>query len=99
MFLEKGVLKRYSEFTGEYPCQSVISIKLHFGMGVVLQICCIFWGHLFLRIPLEGCFWELFSWFYWSQTSYEKSHVSNFFSISLNYRTCAKTLGFAQGSV
>ena len=29
MFLGKGVLKRCSNFTGEHPCQSVISIKLH----------------------------------------------------------------------
>ena len=26
-FYEKGVLKISSKFTGEYPCQSVISIK------------------------------------------------------------------------
>ena len=29
----------------------------HFGMGVLVQICCIFSEHLFLRTPLEGCFW------------------------------------------
>ena len=28
MFLEKGVLKIFSKFTGEHPCQSVISINL-----------------------------------------------------------------------
>ena len=28
MFLRKGVLKICSKFTGEHPCQSVISIKL-----------------------------------------------------------------------
>ena len=28
MFLGKGVLKIYSKFTGEYPCRSVISIKM-----------------------------------------------------------------------
>ena len=28
MFLGKGVLKRCSKFTGEYPCRSAISIKL-----------------------------------------------------------------------
>ena len=28
MFLEKGVLKTCSKFTGEHPCRSVISIKL-----------------------------------------------------------------------
>ena len=46
------------------PCQSVISIKLlwnfieiHFGMGVLLHLCCIFSEHLFLRMPLTGYFW------------------------------------------
>ena len=29
MFLRKSVLKIYSKFTGEHPCRSVISIKLH----------------------------------------------------------------------
>ena len=29
--------------------------KSHFGMDVLLQICCIFSGHLFLRTPLRGC--------------------------------------------
>ena len=28
MFLEKGVLKICSDFTGEHPCRSAISIKL-----------------------------------------------------------------------
>ena len=28
VFVGKGVLKMCSKFTGEYPCQSVISIKL-----------------------------------------------------------------------
>ena len=28
MFLEKGVLKKCSKFTGEHPCRSTISIKL-----------------------------------------------------------------------
>ena len=28
VFLGKGILKIYSKFTGEHPCQSVISIKL-----------------------------------------------------------------------
>ena len=32
-------------------------LKLHFGIGFLLQICCIFSEHLFLRTPLEGCFW------------------------------------------
>ena len=28
-------------------------------MDVLLQICCIFSEHLFLRTPLEGCFWSM----------------------------------------
>ena len=34
-------------------------LKLHFGMGVLLQICCEFSQHLFLRTSLDGCFCEL----------------------------------------
>ena len=48
-------MKIRSKFTGEYPCQSVI-FNSHFGMGVSLEICCIFSEHIFLRTPLEGCF-------------------------------------------
>ena len=36
VFLEKCVLKICSKFTGEHPYQSVISIKSHFGLGVLL---------------------------------------------------------------
>ena len=62
MFLVEGVLKICSKFAREHPCRSVISVKLlksHFGMGVLLQICCIFSEHHLLRIPLHGCFWIL----------------------------------------
>ena len=31
-------------------------LKSHFGMGVLLQICCKFSEHLFLRTRLDGCF-------------------------------------------
>ena len=65
VFLEKGVLKMCSKFTGEHPCRGGISIKLlksHFGMGVLLHICCMFAEHLFLRTPLEGCFCHLQVW-------------------------------------
>ena len=41
----KAVLKICSKFTGEHPCQSVISI-----------ICCMFSEHLFLRTPQDGWF-------------------------------------------
>ena len=34
-------------------------LKLHFSMGVLLYICCIFSEHLFLRTPLGGCFYNI----------------------------------------
>ena len=39
VFLWRGVLKIWSKFTGEHPCQSAICatlLKSHFGMGVLL---------------------------------------------------------------
>ena len=36
---------------------AVTLLKSHFGMGVLLYICCIFSEHLFLRTPLDGCLW------------------------------------------
>ena len=67
VFLRKGALKICSKFTGEHPCRSVTSIKLlfnllksHVDMGVFLQICCIFSEHLFLKRPLDGCFFYVF---------------------------------------
>ena len=64
MFFRKGVLKICSEFTGEHPYESVISINvlcnfieitLRHGFSLVnlLHIS----EHLFLRTSLEGCFW------------------------------------------
>ena len=38
-FLEKDVLKIRSKFTGKQPSRRV---KSHFGMGILLRICCIF---------------------------------------------------------
>ena len=32
--------------------------EVQFGMGVLIKICCIFSEHLFLKTPLEGCFWS-----------------------------------------
>ena len=64
MFLEKGVLKICSKFTGEHPCRSVISTKLLCNsIEITLWDRCsavsllIFSEHLFLRTSLEGCFW------------------------------------------
>ena len=49
VFLGKRVLKIWSKFTGEHPCRSANLLKSHFGMGVILKICCIFSEHLFIR--------------------------------------------------
>ena len=64
VFLGKGVLKICSKFTGEHPCQGVISIKLQSNFieialryGCSPVICCIFSGNFFVRTPLDGCFW------------------------------------------
>ena len=35
---------------------AAILLKLHFGMGVLLYICCIFSENLLLRTPLSGYF-------------------------------------------
>ena len=32
--------------------------KVAFGMGFLLWICSIFSEHVFIRVPMEGCFWE-----------------------------------------
>ena len=44
VFLRKGVLKIWRKFTGEHPWRSVTNL---------LYIS----EHLFLRTPLDGCFW------------------------------------------
>ena len=56
MFLRKVFLKICSKFAGEHPCQSEISIKLqNYFIKIALRHEC---SHLFLRIPLDGCFWK-----------------------------------------
>ena len=64
VFLRKGVLKICSKFTGEHPCQSVISIKLYSNViEITLQHDCSpvnllhISEYLFLRAPLNGFFW------------------------------------------
>ena len=63
-----GKSQIWSKFQGEHPCRSVISIKFlaallksQFGMGVLLLIYCIFSEDLFLRTPLDDCFWIMTS--------------------------------------
>ena len=64
VFPRKGVLKICSNFTGEHQCRSVALIKLLCNfIEITLRhwcspaICCISSEHLFLRTPLNGCYW------------------------------------------
>ena len=66
VFLRKVVLKICSRFTGEHPCRSVISIKLQRNfVEIALRHGCSpvnllqFSEHLFLKTPLDGCFWHI----------------------------------------
>ena len=74
VFLGKSVLKICSKFTGEYPCRSVISIKLHSNFieislrhGCSVNLLHILRtpflkntsGWLLLKIP-ERCLWDRF---------------------------------------
>ena len=52
VFLGKGVLKICSKFPGEHQCD--LNVLPH---GCSSVICCIFSEHLFVRTPLDGCFW------------------------------------------
>ena len=63
MFSEKGVPKVCSKFTGDYPCRSVISIKLQRNfIEIALRHECspVNFLHIFrttfLRTPYGGCF-------------------------------------------
>ena len=66
VFLRKGVLKLCSKFTGEQPCNSVISIKFQSNfIEIALRHGCslVIFLHIF-RTPfpkntLDGCFWRL----------------------------------------
>ena len=68
VFLRKVVLKICIEFAAGHSYRSAISIKLQSNfIEIALQHGCslvnfIFSEHLFLRTPLEGCFWKL-HWF------------------------------------
>ena len=59
VFLEKGVLKICSNFTGEHRCWSVISTKLQSSfIEIALQHECSSVNLLhILRTPQDGCFW------------------------------------------
>ena len=49
--LEENILVK-GQF--QWSCKATL-LKPHFDMDVLLQICCIYSEHLFLRTPLEGC--------------------------------------------
>ena len=53
-----------------------------FGMGVLLQICCIFSEQLFVRTPLEGCFWTFFLCFlHWNQVASTRKPLNHIFTL------------------
>ena len=54
-------------FLGKYTAN--LQEKTHFGIGVLLYICCIFSEHLFLRTPLEGCFGDILKGITWMRSS------------------------------
>ena len=70
----KDVLQIWSKLTRQLPCRSVILVTFHSniieitpGHGYSPVNYCIFPEHLFLRIPLDGCFW--FMYLHGNQTS------------------------------
>ena len=64
LYSPEAALKRCSK---EMVLCKATLLKSHFSMAVLLKICCIF-SHLFLGIPLEGCFW--FSFFVITMIAY-----------------------------
>ena len=58
---EKGCSENMQQMCMRTPMakcdfNKVALLKSHFGMGVLLYICCMFLVHLFQRTPLDGCF-------------------------------------------
>ena len=63
VFLEKDVLKICSKFTEEHPCWS-LKLQTNFIEMLLSHVCspviyCMFSEHLFIRTPMDGCFWHL----------------------------------------
>ena len=73
----RGVLKKIcSEIMQQiYGCFATL-LKSHFGTGALPQICCIFSEHLFLRTPLDGCFWLIHT-----RLLQNRLHIFNFVSL------------------
>ena len=67
VLLAEGALKICSKFTGEHPCQSVISVKLQnktLAWVFSSKFTAYFQNTLSLRTPLDGCFGD-FLVVYW----------------------------------
>ena len=69
-------------------------MKWHFGMDVLLYICCIFSEHLFLnlRIPLDDCFCTMLQ-VWWNKLKSAKNFLSNdilkmYFHIRVSLLNC-----------
>ena len=59
----------HAEVRFQQSCKATI-FKSHFGMGVLLKLCCIFSEHFSLRPPLDGCFCILLWCFHgWLRTT------------------------------
>ena len=56
-FSERIFRSSRSEVFLRRSCCKATLLKSRCGMGVLLKICCIFSEHLFLRTPLDSCFW------------------------------------------
>ena len=92
VFIGKGVLKIYSKFTGEYPCRSVISIKLSIcrapfykntSGGLLLPTLRLMnWNSSCYSVGLFFSFWFKFTRFAWCT----ESTVSDFVSFDLTFK-------------
>ena len=74
-----------------------------FGIGALLSVCCIFSEHIFLRTPLDGCFWILYFasiyfvnvydakklGMYFLQSKKTKSSHKNFYSFRSSHQRCS----------
>ena len=72
VFLRKGVLKICSKFTGEHPCQKVISIKLQKRCSENMQ-------QTYRRAHMTKCDFNKVAWqLYWYQVSFTVTLLKNY---------------------
>ena len=79
VFLGKNVLKIYTKFTREHTCRSAISIKLQGGIPAWVFSCRFapyFQSTLFIKTPLDGCFWKFKKILTWPWTNIWLFHES-----------------------